>query len=245
MDNSAQPTTNGQQSAVSDQVSSISTQQPEPVARPTPNRGGIPITPLKPVSKEPVLQADPSGNSLSGINQVDSTVSTQTQPVPPIPASQANDQNVSAQSQQAPVISVNQVNDQAVSDQVSISPPISSPKSKEHEPSLTPAPDVVKMTPSEIIKEEKVVEKEIEMLVEKSPDTEKPKIPQVVKNAGVEHAKADIPMPAIQNGKSALPMSYEEAEFTRKKYKWKDSLAWLSDLIVYHWKKLRTKSSNE
>ncbi|HSW48511.1 MAG TPA: hypothetical protein VLG67_05530, partial [Candidatus Saccharimonadales bacterium] len=233
------------QSAVSDQVSSISTQQPEPVARPTPNRGGIPITPLKPVSKEPVLQAEPSGNSLSIINQADSTASAPVQPAPSAPVSQADNQNVSAPSQQAPVISDNQVDNQTVSDQVSIPPPVSSPKSKEHEPSLSPAPDVVMMTPSEIIKEEKVVEKEIEMLVEKSPDTEKPKIPQVVKNVGVEHAKADIPMPAIQSGKSVLPMSYEEAEFTRKKYKWKDSLAWLSDLIVYHWKKLRTKSSKE
>lgn len=119
--------------------------------------------------------------------------------------------------------------------------PITGSRNKEAEPAPKPFPDAVKMSESEIQKEEIEIAGEIEAMVEASPDSEKPKIPEDVKAAGVEHAKEDTPMPPIQIGVKPLPMSFDEAEFTRKKYKWKDSISWLSDLIIYHWKKLTVK----
>lgn len=120
--------------------------------------------------------------------------------------------------------------------------PISASVSKEHEPVPVPFPDVSKMTGPEVVEEEGKIEKELEALVEKTPDLEKPKIPEEAKKAGLEHAKADTPMPPIVSGVKPLPMSYDEAEFTRKKYKWKDSVAWFAAVIMYHWKKLRLKA---
>lgn len=116
---------------------------------------------------------------------------------------------------------------------------VSSPSSKEHEPAASaPFPDVSKMTGPEVVEEEGKIEKELEALVEKTPDLEKPKIPEEAKKAGLEHAKADTPMPPVVSGVKPLPMSYDEAEFTRKKYKWKDSVAWFAAVVMYHWKKL-------
>jgi hypothetical protein len=114
--------------------------------------------------------------------------------------------------------------------------PVSSPSGKEHEPA--PFPDVSKMTGPEVVEEEGKIERELEALVEKTPDLEKPKIPEEAKKAGLEHAKADTPMPPVVSGVKPLPMSYDEAEFTRKKYKWKDSVAWFAAVVMYHWKKL-------
>lgn len=116
--------------------------------------------------------------------------------------------------------------------------PVSTPVSKEHEPVPAPFPDASKMTGPEVVEEEGKIEKELEALVENTPDAEKPKIPEEAKKAGLEHAKADTPMPPIVSGVKPLPMSYDEAEFTRKKYKWKDSVAWFAAVIMYHWKKL-------
>lgn len=112
------------------------------------------------------------------------------------------------------------------------------PQSKEREPAPS-FPDVAKMTESEIVIEEKEVEKELESIIEKSPDTEKPTIPKEVQQAGVTHAHEDIPIPTSLKGSSSLPMEYDEAQFTRKKYRWKDSVAWFAALIMYHWKKIK------
>lgn len=116
--------------------------------------------------------------------------------------------------------------------------PASSPKSKEHEPAPAPFPDLVKMSETELRQEEVEVEKELEGLIEKSPDNEKPKISEEARRAGLEHALQDIPMPAVPTSDPALPLSYEDAVWTKKKYKWKDSIAWLSALVIYHLKKI-------
>lgn len=116
--------------------------------------------------------------------------------------------------------------------------PVSSPTGKEHEPGSIPFPDASKMTGPEIVEEEGKIEKELEALVEKTPDMEKPKIPEEAKKSGLDHAKADTPMPPVVVGVKPLPMSYDEAEFTRKKNKWKDSVAWFAAVVMYHWKKL-------
>ncbi len=196
-----------------------------------PNRGGIPIGPTQPASSElqivdPILPVAESAaqKDVQSISQNDS-ISLMPSQSPATPSEKpANDQNVVTQ---APV-----------------SQQVSSTKNREHEPSSAPAPDIVKMTDSEIIQEEKVVEKEIEAMVEKTPDSEKPKLSSEVKAAGVEHAKEDTPMPPLPTGVKPLPMSYDEAQSIRKKYKLilKDSVAWLSTLIMYHWKKIGFKN---
>ncbi len=117
--------------------------------------------------------------------------------------------------------------------------PVSSPRSKEQEPVPAPLPDVAKMSEAEIVEEEKVVEKELESMIEKSPDHEKPDIPKEAQEAGLTHSGADIPHPTAPSGAVTLPMSYDEAEFTRKKYKWRSSVAWFASLIMYHWKKIK------
>lgn len=122
---------------------------------------------------------------------------------------------------------------------------VGGPANREHEPASAPQPDVVKMTEPEIIREEEKVERELETIIEKTPDTEKPEIPKEVQNAGVTLAKEAIPMPAGPTGSVVLPMTYQEAELTNKNYKWKDSVSWLASLIMYHWKKLGFKPSTK
>jgi hypothetical protein len=116
--------------------------------------------------------------------------------------------------------------------------PSSAPAGKEREPVSAPFPDVSKMSETQIIEEEKVLEKELESIVEKSPDVEKPQIPDEAKQAGLTHAKESTPMPVVSSGNIVLPMTYEEAKLTRKKYRWRDSISWFTALVMYHWKKI-------
>jgi len=122
--------------------------------------------------------------------------------------------------------------------------PVSAPSSKEQEPARS-MPDVVKMTEAEIVHEEEMMSNEIKEIVSESPDVDKPAIPQEVKEVGVEPAKTDSPMPTSPSGKVVLPMTYTEAELTRKKYRWKDSIAWFATLLVYHWKRINLKSQKK
>lgn len=123
---------------------------------------------------------------------------------------------------------------------------VGGPKGKEHEPMPAPFPDVVKMNEKEIRNEEFEVERELESLIEKSPSSEKPKIPPAAEQAGMEHSGEDQDMPPINSGYAALPMSYDEAEFIKKKnkYHWKNSIAWLATIIMYHWKRINMSSKN-
>ncbi|HVF69156.1 MAG TPA: hypothetical protein VNA13_01180, partial [Xanthomonadales bacterium] len=85
-----------------------------------------------------------------------------------------------------PVLSNTQADTQQAS-------PVVSPRGKEQEPVPAPLPDVAKMSEAEIVNEEKEVEKELESIIEKSPDNEKPDIPKDVQQAGVTHAAEDTP----------------------------------------------------
>ena len=127
--------------------------------------------------------------------------------------------------------------------------PVGGPKGKEHEPMPAPFPDVVKMNENEIRNEEKEVSAELETFIEKSPNSEKPKIPDEALEAGMEHSGEDKDMPPLQTGPGALPMSYEEAQFISKKnrFHWKNSVAWFARIIQYHWKKINfnNKKSKE
>ncbi len=127
-----------------------------------------------------------------------------------------------------------------------VHPPVGAPANKEHEPGTPHSKlDVDKMSESEIVEEEKVVEKELEALVEKSPDTEKPEIPKEVQAAGVTHAKENTPMPQIASGTKSLPMSFQDALATQKKYKWRNSITWFASLVMYHWKKIGLTNSSK
>jgi hypothetical protein len=115
-----------------------------------------------------------------------------------------------------------------------------SSKGKEHEPAKTPFPDVVKMNEAEIKNEEREVERELEAIIEQSPQDEKPKIPAEAAEAGLEPSDEDRDLPPVLMGPTGLPMTYDEAAFIRKRnrFHWKNSIAWLASIIMYHWKKL-------
>jgi hypothetical protein len=112
---------------------------------------------------------------------------------------------------------------------------------KEQEPQTVPLPDVAKMTESEIVQEEKAVESELEKLVEQSPMDKKMDLPKEIKNIGAALANEDSPMPDFASGVGVFPMTYDEALKTKKKSRIRESIKWLSTLIIYHWKKLRAK----
>lgn len=117
--------------------------------------------------------------------------------------------------------------------------PVSSPTNREHEPSNFP--DVSKMTESDIQKEEKELEKQIEAIVEESPNEKNPKVDEELKRIGVELTDEARVEPTFSKGTQPLPMSFDQAKDTRKKHNWRSSVSWLATLIMYHWKKLRTK----
>lgn len=119
------------------------------------------------------------------------------------------------------------------------------PAGKEREPVYAPLPDVAKLSDKEIVEEEKVVEAELESMVEKSPAEKKPDIPQEVKDAGVTATDDDAVMSNLVAGAVVPPMSLDEAKFTRKRHKWRESISWLSELIIYHWKKMRSKPEDK
>lgn len=122
--------------------------------------------------------------------------------------------------------------------------PVSAPLTKEHEPRST-MPDVVKMTETQIVQEEVKVEKELEGIVSQSPNTEIPNIPPEAKNAGLEHAKEDTPLVSSPTSTVIMPMTFEEAQLTQKKYRFRDSIAWLADIIIYHFKKISRKPEDD
>ncbi len=119
--------------------------------------------------------------------------------------------------------------------------PVSKPFSKEHEP----MPDIVKMTENQILQEENRVDKELKEIVAKSPDIEKPEISEEAKKAGLEHAKENTQMPVTASSNISLPMTYEQAQLTRKKYRFRDSIAWLADIIIYYFKQKNRKPDSE
>jgi hypothetical protein len=85
---------------------------------------------------------------------------------------------------------------------------------------------------------EVAIEKNIEHVVEKSPDTEKPQLSQAVKAAGVTLSGPGIPVDENVFGVKSLPMTYEEALVQDKQTKMKDSKHWLAELVMYVWRKL-------
>lgn len=83
---------------------------------------------------------------------------------------------------------------------------------------------------------------EVEKIVEKTPDQEKPVISQEVKKAGVTHSGPgviDIPNPVIPAQK--LPVSYFDAVEEEKVTKLHDSKHWFMGLVVYLWRRVNPK----
>lgn len=83
---------------------------------------------------------------------------------------------------------------------------------------------------------------EVEKIVEKTADQEKPVISQEVKKAGVTHSGPgviDFTQAAIAAPK--LPVDYTEAFEEEKQTKLHDSKHWLMGMIVYLWRKVNPK----
>ncbi len=130
---------------------------------------------------------------------------------------------------------------QKPTDQTNQGTPVSTSLNREHEPAPTPFPDVSKMTEAEIQKEEKEVEEEIEAIVERSPKDQQPVLDEEIKKVGVALSEEDIKESPISIGDQPLPMTFNQAKVTRKKYNWRNSISWLAALVMYHWKKLNSK----
>ena len=126
------------------------------------------------------------------------------------------------------------------------SPPIvGGPAGKELEARPLPMPDISKLSDSEIQEEEKQVETAIENLIVQSPADKKPEIPEEAKTAGVELAAHEMEFDPNKIGTVSLPMTFDEALKTQRKSRIRDSLKWLTTLIIYHWKKLRAKPEED
>lgn len=82
------------------------------------------------------------------------------------------------------------------------------------------------------------IEKSVENVIEKSPDVEKPDIPQEVKAVGVTHSGPGIPVSENTFAVKTLPMTYQQAAIIDKQTSLKESRHWLSELVMYVWRKL-------
>jgi len=201
-----------------------------------------PVAPtVKPVPTQAVSQPEPVAVSTQGADSASAASSTL-------------EDKATATSLQQPVIVPNRGGIPIISPSITTAPiqqQVSSSNNREQESAPVPFPDAAKMTASEVLSTEKDIEGEIEALeakdvvIEESPDTEKPKISPEVKALGVKHAKEDTPMPTEPSGKIILPMTAEEALLTRKKSKWKDSVAWFATLIIFVGKKLAFKTTDK
>ncbi|HSX08674.1 MAG TPA: hypothetical protein VLF93_00795 [Candidatus Saccharimonadales bacterium] len=86
------------------------------------------------------------------------------------------------------------------------------------------------------------VSPEVEHVVEKSVDQEKPELPKVVKSAGVTHSGPGV-IKVDQNsfGVKKLPVTYQQAAAEEKVTQLHDSKHWLMGMIMYIWRKLNPK----
>ncbi len=86
---------------------------------------------------------------------------------------------------------------------------------------------------------------EVEKVIEKSSDQEKPEIPKVLQDAGVTHSGPGIPVDVDvkQNsfGVKKLPITYQQAAVEEKVTKLHDSKHWLMGTVMYIWRKLHPK----
>ena len=85
---------------------------------------------------------------------------------------------------------------------------------------------------------EVAVEKNVENVIEKSPDVEKPDIAPDVQAAGVTHSGPGVPVSENVFAVKSLPMTYQQAVAIDKQTKLKDSKHWLAELVMYVWRKL-------
>jgi len=120
---------------------------------------------------------------------------------------------------------------QASSQQVSVTS-----GGKEGAPMVT-APVVPQETVSASLPEV-VIPQEVQPIVEKSPETDKPEVDNAAEQAGVSLAKESAPIPASATASIKLPMTYEEAILKKKNSKFRQSIKWLAAVIEYQWKKL-------
>lgn len=84
---------------------------------------------------------------------------------------------------------------------------------------------------------------EVEKVVERVEDQERPSIPKEVQDAGVTHSGPGIIVVEQQNnfGVSQMPVSYAQAAAQYKKTKLHDSRHWFLLMMMYIWRKLQGK----
>ncbi|MBA3723873.1 MAG: hypothetical protein H0W89_03175 [Candidatus Levybacteria bacterium] len=116
------------------------------------------------------------------------------------------------------------------------------------EVSAKPAPSSVEVQQIEVAPSmpEVAVERSIESIVEKSPDTEKPKIPEAAKAFGVTHSGPGVPIDENVFNVKSLPMTFQEAVAEEKLHpKLNDSKHWLAELVLYVWRKIDPKKGKK
>jgi hypothetical protein len=85
---------------------------------------------------------------------------------------------------------------------------------------------------------------ELEGIVEKSPDQEKPDLPKVVQDAGVTHSGPGVISVSQNNfGVTKMPAkTFQQAVEEEKKTPLHDSKHWFSALLMYIWRKINPKA---
>lgn len=91
-----------------------------------------------------------------------------------------------------------------------------------------PVPEITPSQPEKI-----VIPHELSKVIEKSPDTEVPKIEEEVKAAEVTPAKESMPIINTPSGAVKLPMTYAQALVKERESKSLDSVHWLAAVILY------------
>jgi hypothetical protein len=94
---------------------------------------------------------------------------------------------------------------------------------------------------------------EVKEIVEKSPDQEKPDLPQIVQDAGMKHSDPGVTHSGLgvidveenQFGVKKLPITYHQAAVEEKVTKLHDSKHWLMGTVMYIWRKLNPKFGKE
>ena len=165
---------------------------------------------------------------------------TQTPPVVTPPSSLADlvnkpvtsQQQISGNPEQGPIQS-SSVAENTVADDEVVQPAKQEVTNKPAQQTLEAQQVEVQPTVPEI-----AVEKSVEHVVEKSVDTEKPKLTAAVKAAGVTLSGPGIPVDENAFGVKSLPMTYEEAVIQDKQTRMNDSKHWLAELVMYVWHKI-------
>ena len=89
------------------------------------------------------------------------------------------------------------------------------------------------------------IEASVENVVEKSADQEKPEIPKEVQKVVTHSGPGVIDVTENTFGVAKMPVTYQQAKVEEKKTGIKESKHWFMAMIMYIWRKLKSKRKEE